>query len=63
MSTGDGMESDPDPSATGSPTTEATAIERPAVTMCRTSPGRSVFTEQGNTDAWIATSLTVDLDR
>lgn len=42
---------------------EASANERPAVAMSRTSPGRTVFTVQGNTDAWIATDLTVDLDR
>jgi hypothetical protein len=28
-----------------------------------TCPGRTVFTEDGNTDAWIATDLTVDLER
>jgi hypothetical protein len=33
------------------------------VTAHRTVPGRTVFTENGNTDAWIATDLTVGLDR
>jgi hypothetical protein len=28
-----------------------------------TSPGRTVFTEEGNTDGWIATTLTVELRR
>lgn len=36
---------------------------RPAVAATRCSPDRTVFAEQGNTDAWIATDLTVDLDR
>jgi hypothetical protein len=30
--------------------------------MSCTSPDRTVFTEEGNTDAWIATDLTVELD-
>ncbi len=33
------------------------------VTACETRPGRVVFTEEDNTDAWIATDLTVELDR
>jgi hypothetical protein len=33
------------------------------VTACETRPGRVVFTEADNTDAWIATDLTVDVDR
>ena len=37
--------------------------ERPAVAASRCSPDRTVFTEQGNTDAWIATDLTVELER
>ncbi|MFC6770872.1 hypothetical protein [Halorubrum pallidum] len=37
--------------------------ERPIVAASRCSPDRTVFTEQGNTDAWIATDLTVTLDR
>jgi len=36
---------------------------RPAVAASRCSPDRTVFTEQGNTDAWIATDLTVELER
>ncbi|WP_199174841.1 hypothetical protein [Halegenticoccus soli] len=31
------------------------------VSACRTSPNRTVFTEEGNSDGWIATDLTVDL--
>ena len=29
----------------------------------RSSPDRLVFTEEGNTDGWIATDLVVDLER
>lgn len=32
------------------------------VTSHETSPGRLVFTEAGNTDGWIATDSTVDLE-
>jgi len=34
-----------------------------AVTAHRSSPERVVFTEEGNTDGWIATDLTVSPDR
>lgn len=37
--------------------------ELPSVTASRASPDRTVFTEEGNTDGWIATDLTVDLER
>lgn len=33
-----------------------------AVTAHNCSPERTVFTEKGNTDAWIATDTTVELD-
>lgn len=33
------------------------------VAACRTSPGRTVFMERGNTDGWIATDHTVELER
>jgi hypothetical protein len=33
------------------------------LTALRSSPDRTVFTEDGNADAWIATDLTVDLPR
>lgn len=33
------------------------------VTVHRSSPNRTVFTEEGNTDGWIATDLTVSLER
>jgi len=50
----------------GEPTerdSEPTDEGRPAVAASHTSPDRTVFTEEGNVDAWIATSLTVSLDR
>ena len=31
------------------------------VSVLETSPGRSVFVEEDNTDGWIATDLTVEL--
>lgn len=34
----------------------------PVSTHC-TNPGRTVFIEEGNSDGWIATDLTVELDR
>lgn len=30
---------------------------------CETRPGRVVFTEDDSTDAWIATDLTVEVER
>ena len=42
------------------------AVEDPneqVVAACETSPGNTVFTEQGNSDAWIATDLTVSPER
>lgn len=53
MSTGDGIEAGPD----------AATDERPLVATSRTSPDRTVFTEEGNTDAWISTDLTVEPER
>ncbi len=61
MGTGDGVGTD-----AGGPTTDPTptdAGERPVVAASRTSPDRTVFAERGNTDAWIATDLTVGLER
>jgi hypothetical protein len=42
---------------------EESTDARPIVAASRCSPDRIVFTEQGNTDAWIATDLTVELER
>lgn len=53
MSTGDGIETDADDVTDG----------RPLVATSRTSPDRTVFVEDGNTDAWISTDVTVDLER
>lgn len=36
--------------------------EAPRVTAHGTSPERTVFTEEGNPDAWIATDTLVELD-
>jgi len=50
----------------GSTESEAIAsetAEETLVTACETRPGRVVFTESDNSDAWIATDLTVDLER
>ncbi|ESP89454.1 hypothetical protein [Candidatus Halobonum tyrrellensis] len=41
--------------------THATDEESPAVSAHRTSPERTVFTEDGNADGWISTDHTVVL--
>lgn len=35
--------------------------ESPMVSLCETSPGKSVFIESGNTDGWIAIDTTLDV--
>ncbi|MFB6136996.1 MAG: hypothetical protein ABEJ42_01465 [Halobacteriaceae archaeon] len=35
----------------------------PSVAACASCPGRAVFIEDGNTDGWIASDLTVDVTR
>lgn len=47
----------------GAETNAAADENQPAVSAHRTSPDRTVFTEEGNSEAWIATDLVVDLDR
>ncbi|QSG03066.1 hypothetical protein [Natranaeroarchaeum sulfidigenes] len=42
---------------------ESADNEVPTVAVCETTPGRVVFTEDGNSDGWIATDLTVSLSR
>jgi hypothetical protein len=42
---------------------EGASGDVPTVTVCEICPGRSLFAQDGNTDAWIATDLTVDIDR
>jgi hypothetical protein len=34
--------------------------DTPAVSVCESAPGRTVFIESGNTDGWIASDLTVE---
>jgi hypothetical protein len=43
--------------------TEAEDETSAVVTAHASSPEKTVFTERGNTDAWISTDTTVDLDR
>lgn len=57
MSTGDRIEVDVDAD------TDGPSERCPAITASRCSPDRTVFTEQDNTDAWIATNLTVEPQR
>ncbi len=37
--------------------------QRPEIRVCESCPGTSVFLESGNADGWIASELTVDVDR
>lgn len=37
--------------------------DAPTLSLHETRPGRSVLTEEGNTDGWIATDMTVDVPR
>ncbi|MFW6382445.1 MAG: hypothetical protein ACOCZD_00220 [Haloferacaceae archaeon] len=49
---------------TREPATEAEPpIDSPRVAALRTSPGRTVLTEEGNCDGWIATDFLVSLPR
>jgi len=45
---------------TGSPTEVTDEV---TVTAHESSPGKTVFTESGNTDGWIATDFVVELRR
>ena len=47
----------------GVPADEANDPDRTHVSMHCTNPNRAVFIEQGNSDGWIATDLTVDLNQ
>ena len=42
---------------------ESDESERPRVSAHRPSAERTVFTESGNRNGWIATDLTVELER
>lgn len=37
--------------------------DRPQITVCESCPDKAIFIESGNTDGWIASDLTVDVDR
>lgn len=37
--------------------------EGPEISVCESSPGKSVFLESGNTDGWIASDVTMDVLR
>ncbi len=45
------------------PADEVDDLDRVAVSMHCTNPDRAVFIEEGNSDGWIATDLTVDLNQ
>lgn len=45
------------------PAGEADDPDRISVSVHCTNPDRTVFIEQGNSDGWIATDFTVDLDQ
>lgn len=44
-------------------TAQAQDADETTVTAHRSCPDRTVFTEEGNSDGWIATDLTVGLKR
>jgi len=44
-------------------TDETSERGEPVITAARSSPDRTVFSEADNPDGWIATDLTVDLER
>lgn len=49
--------------ASAIPADATDSAEEPLVTAHRSAPGRTVLTEHGNTEAWIASSLTLGLSR
>ena len=49
--------------ATESPTTPDGADDTPHVSVCNATPERTVFTEDGNEDGWIATDYSVSVPR
>lgn len=51
------------PTRTGRQESSDVSADESVVTAHRTTPERIVFTESDNTDGWIATDLTVELDR
>jgi len=57
------VHSSSDTEASAADEAQAPDADETLVAAHETCPGRTVFTEDGNTDAWIATDLTVDLER
>ncbi len=49
--------------ATESITTAETPDDTPLVSVCNATPDRTVFTEEGNEDGWIATDYSVSIPR
>ncbi|MFQ3475476.1 hypothetical protein HKK80_04335 [Halonotius sp. F2-221B] len=49
--------------APGSTTTAETPDDTPQVSVCNATPDRTVFTEEGNEDGWIATDCSVAVTR
>ena len=41
------------------PDAEPESHDRPEISVCESSPGKSVFLETDNTDGWIASDVTV----
>ncbi|MFC7042051.1 MULTISPECIES: hypothetical protein [Halonotius] len=48
---------------TGPETDPDAAADTPRVTVCNATPERTVFTEDGNADGWIATDYSVSIPR
>lgn len=44
------------------PDTDSGTDDRPQVSLCESAPGTAVFLEAGNSDGWIASDLTIDID-
>lgn len=51
------------PTQTDGASVRGDETEPPEVTAHQSHTERTVFTERGNSDAWIATDLTVELER
>lgn len=49
--------------ATGPTTNPDADDETPRVAACNATPDRTVFTEEGNEDGWIATDYSVSIPR
>lgn len=53
------------PAATGDDADDLPVVAelRPVITVIRCSESRTVFTEEGNSNGWLATDMTVDVER